>query len=144
MLVKLTSEQVSKNWPAIRKAIEASLPPISVGAEDRMNRILEAIINDYAHCWFNYNKDDQLDVVVVTSFLSDEITGIKNLFIFAMYGMMAERRSWLEGLKTLVRFARGHGCDQIVAYSDIDSVIKFVERVGGDGDFRLIRIPVKE
>ena len=144
MLVKLLPDQVAKNWPAIRKVIEIALPPISKGAEDRMNKVLEAIINNHAHCWFSYNKNEQLDGVMVTSFLSDEITGIQNLLIFSVYSLNIERRSWLEGIRTLIKFAKGNGCSQIVAYTNIDSIIKFVEHLGGSADFRLLQIPIKE
>ncbi len=144
MLIRVFPNQIADEWPAIRKAIENSLPPLSSGAEERMDNILASLLGGYLHCWYSYDtKTDKLDGIVTTTITSDEVSGITHLLIFSVLGFNISRRSWLEGLRTLIKFARGKGCKDVVAYSNMDSVINFVKALGGKTDFKYLEIPLE-
>jgi hypothetical protein len=142
MIVKLLPDQVAKHWKPIRRAIEESLPPVSEGAENRMEKILEALMIGEMQCWISHNSEGRVDNILTTSVTHDKISDTKSLMIFSIFGFDTDIKSWGEGLTTLVRFARGKGCSRIIGYTKIDSVAKFVERIGGDASYRFVTIPI--
>jgi len=143
MLVRVMSDQICANWEPIRQAIEVSLPPVSPGAENRMDKILEALISGDMQCWMSADKEGNAEAVVTTSVVIDGISGTKSLLIFSLYGMDVNRVSWVEGLKGLARYAKSVGCDKVIAYSNVDSVINFMYKVGADIQYRLISLDLE-
>lgn len=144
MLVKLLPEQISRNWKAIRYSIEQALPPISIGAEDRYDRILMKLLNGTMQCWVNYNKEQtQMNAIVTTTFTGDDVLGVKNLLIYSMYGMGFSKKDFGSGMLTLFRFAKANKCNRIVAYSDSDEIISLVNRLKGDTSYTFISLPVE-
>lgn len=142
MLVKLLPDQISENWEPIKSAILNSLPP---GSEDsKPQQILESLLAGDMQCWFYYDKSEVLKSVLTTYIIQDKVTGNKNLFIFTLYGLDLSRRDWLEGLKTLIRYAKGQECNSILAYTQVQGLIDFISRIGGSADFTLLNIPVKD
>lgn len=143
MLIRLLPEQVANCWEDIRVAIEASLPPVVGMQSDRMQNILEALLLEELIAWISVDKDKVVDGVVVTSFMVDKNSGTKSLLLYCLYGYGEIcRSSWEEGVETLRKFAKHSGCHRVIGYSDVPSLIKWVEKVGGETRYRFLSIEV--
>ena len=142
MMVKLTTEQSIKFWPLIKSAIEDSIPSIA-GDEPKFSNILKSIILGEMQVWI-LASSDAVKAVTVTSFTYDTGTGAKNLLIYALraFGEMT-RRDWAEGFVTLKRFAKSSGCSHITGYTENDGLIRLAERLGGEGRYVFITIPIE-
>jgi hypothetical protein len=148
MLTKITPDQVASMWDVIRDAIEKSLPPISSEDKNRMNNILTSLLCGKSHCWMSYVKNEDKNIfegLLITRIIYDDISDCKNLLIYCIYGYeFVGRSSWTEGLKTLVKYAAGLGCSNIVAYSSVPSIISLIDKLGGDTSFKFIKLPLSK
>ena len=144
MLVKLLPEQISVQWDMIKPAIIDSL--LSAHENVDTNEILTSLLNGFSQCWVSTRRDNERDVIegliitMITKSLFDEG---KNLLIYSLYGYsMDNKEAWEGGFRTLATFARADGCSRITGYTNVSSLIKLVEKLGGDIDQRFISIPV--
>lgn len=145
MLVKLLPNQVADNWEFISHAIEGALPPFAPEAGDRMSKVLVALMSERMECWCSVNTEGVIDNVVTTTVSMDDCSGMKNLVIYSVYGVgetSMNKRSWLEAYKTLSDYARGRKCNRIVAYTDSPSIIKLVEKLGGEARYTFVSVPI--
>lgn len=148
MLVKLLPDQISRFWDIIQYAIEESLPPIAGDDEDRMNKILMSLLGGKSQCWASYVKDGDVprfEGIVVTRILYDDVSDTRNLLIYCLYGYeKVSRSAWLNGLKTLVKFAASKNCYRIIGYTSEPFIVKTVERLGGEAKYTFVSLPVGE
>ena len=148
MLTKLLPEQVSKLWDIIKYAVEQSLPPIVGEHPDKMNRILSSLLSGKIQCWASYvrnEKSTKFEGVVLTEMLYDEASCTKNLLIYCLYGYEdVANDSWINGVKTLAKYAKGQGCNQMLAYTDVPYMIKMTEKLGGEAKYTLCTFDVKK
>lgn len=148
MLTKLLPDQVSKFWDVISYAMEQSLPPTVGENPDKMNNILMATLSGKLDIWASYKKVDKVNKfegILATRIIYDDVTCMNNLLIYAIYGYdLVSKTSWLEGLKTITKYAKSQGCSLIVAYTNSEKVIKVVNSLGGDTSFSFISFRVDE
>jgi len=131
MLVKLTPEQIAREWEAIKTAVVNSLPPIAAGAEDRTSNILNSLLIGQLHCWVGTNDANRIIAIIITSVVSDSASGIKSLLIYSMYSFAnLTDRDWAEGFVTFKHFAKSIGCNRICAYTEVPKIINLFKRVG--------------
>ena len=143
MLIRLLPEQAARYWDDVKVAIEESLPPIVGMQSDRMSNILKSILTDEIIVWVSAEKDKNLSGIVLTTFTFDKPSGTKSLLIYCVYGYgEINRTSWIEAAETLRKFAVSQGCNRVIGYSDVSSIIKFVEGIGGETKYRLLSIPI--
>lgn len=143
MLIRLLPEQAAKHWEDIKIAIEESLPPIVGMQSDRMSNILKAVLTDEIIVWVSAEKDKNISGIVLTTFTYDKPSGTKSLLLYCVYGYgEINRNSWIEGAETLKKFAISQGCNRVIGYSDVPSIIKFVESIGGETKYKLLSIPI--
>jgi len=146
MLIKLLPDQIAKFWDVIKYAIEESIPPIATWTPNMTNKILSSLLCGGAHCWISYiieGEQRKLEAVVVTKILYDDISDTRNLLIYCLSSYETNMgSSWLNGLKTLVKFATSKGCKNIVAYTDVPSIIKIVKKLGGETNQTFISLPL--
>jgi hypothetical protein len=147
MLLKLLPEQVAKNWETFKDAIEASLPPVVGQASDRMNNILKSALIGKVECWVSFQNEDglrKIDALILTTFTGDDISGTKNLLIYTFYGYgELSQKSWEEGCVAIFKYAKSRGCCRVIAYSDKDSIISGIKRMGGNTDYTFISVPLE-
>lgn len=147
MLIKLLPDQAVKYWEDIKVAVEESLPPTVGMQSDRMSNILQALLTDEVTAWVSVEEREDANIVtgiVLTTFTFDKISGTKSLLIYCVYGYSeATKDSWLAGGDTLAKFAKSEGCHRIIGYTDVNSIIKYVERIGGDTRFTLVSLPME-
>jgi len=145
MLTKLLPDQISKFWPIVKYAVEQSLPPVVGEHPDKMNRILSSALCNHIDVWVSYTKgeDNKFEGIVLTEILYDEASGTKNLLIYCLYGYdLVSNESWMQGLVNLVKYAKAKQCNQIVAYTKEEVIIKLVKRLGGETDYTFISFDV--
>lgn len=142
MIVRLLPEQVSKFWPIVKYAIEQSLPPVAGEGPEKMNSILSAALSGSLDVWASYKRSDdqvQLDAIVVTKLLSDNISGINSLLIYCLYGYeKISDDNWKEGFEALATFAKDNKCSRIVAYSSAPVVVEWAKRLGANTEYTFI------
>ena len=111
-----------------------------------MGRVLGALLSGRAQCWASYirNKENiKFEAIVVTRIIYDDISGTKNLLIYCLYGFREiNKDSWMRGLLSLLKFAKGKGCLQVIAYTNIPYVVKKVESLSGSSSYTFIRFDV--
>ena len=148
MLTKLLPEQVSKFWDIIKYAIEESLPPIAGENPDRMNRILTAALSGSVICWASYTREEgtsKFEGILITKLLYDDVSDTRNLLIYCIYGYESvSDSSWLDGLKSILKYAASKRCNQIIAYTTSPYIVKLVNDLGGDSSYNFISFNVNE
>jgi len=149
MLLRLTPEQVSERWDSIKYGIYDALPPYSGEREELMNEILISILCERIICWLSYIIDDegikQVDGFVTTAIVTDPISKTRNLLLYTVmrYGNEIER-SWAEGHVALSKFGKSKNCENIIAYTNSNAVLKRAKAAGGDISYQLIFIPLQK
>lgn len=146
MLTKLLPDQIAKFWDIIKYAVEESLPPIVGESSGKMQRILTSCLDGSLEVWISYIRTEsatKIEGIVVTEFTYDKSSGTKNLLIYCLYGYEnINKDSWLQGLVTLKDYAKGRGCNQIVAYTEVPQIIELVKKLGGEARFTYITFNV--
>lgn len=144
MLVRLLPEQISVQWDMIKPAILESLHSAHESADT--NETLTSLLNSSSQCWASIRRDNGRDIIeglVITMVTKNLFDKEKNLLIYSLYGYdMSNRDAWEGGFRTLAIFAKSEGCSRIIGYTNVPSLIKLVESLGGDTKQRLISIPV--
>lgn len=146
MLTKLLPDQISRFWDVIKYAIGESLPPIAGESPDKINRILMSLLSSKAQCWASYTvieEQRKFEGIVVTRIVYDDMSDTRSLLIYCLYGYeKVERGSWLSGFKTLTKYAISRGCERIVGYTDLPSIVKIAERFGGEARYAFVSVPL--
>lgn len=143
LLLRTLPEQVSKRWDKFAPLLEKSLPPTVTARRQRMANVLRAILTEDLQVWVYYNEQSQERYVVSTQIKVDEISLGKDLLIysFTSIGQITPREVRV-GLEVLAEYARGNGCNSIIAYSADDRLVKFAESEGAKANYKLIQIEV--
>jgi len=148
MLVRLLPEQAAAQWDDIKLAVEGSLPPIVGGASDRMSNILTGILTDEITVWVSVEVDNELNNkitgILLTTLIMDGPSKTKSLLLYCLYTYKNTlKESWESGLNTIKKYAETLKCDRIVAYSDVESIVKFAKHAGADTRYTFISFPLK-
>ena len=117
MLIRMTPEKIAEFWAILKPAIAESLPPIAAQAESTMFNMLTRMVSAEMQCWVSVRDNTIIDGVVVTGVAEDFFSGSLSLLIYAFYSSRMGKESWLEGVETLKKYARGKGCTMLSAYS---------------------------
>ncbi len=131
-------------WDFFRVAIGSSLPPVAeVESEARMNNLLNAAVSGVLQIWLISKKDGDKSKpygVMTTTRSDDAISGTKSFLIYTLYSIdgQLDRELIFESIDAMIEYAKRTGCDNIMAYSAVDSVINLAERFGGTANFRLL------
>ena len=144
MLVRLLPDQVANNWDIIKVAVAEGGPPTVVTDPNKLNNLFESLLIGRMVCWASMLNDEEMEGLLITTVQEDKISGARSLMVYCIYSFTSASTdlTWQEGLAKIMRFAITQRCDQIIGYTTNDSIIKFVERVGGDASQRFITIPL--
>lgn len=144
MLIKLLPEQISQHWDVIKDAIEYSLNPVVGESPHKMNNILMSLLDGSMQCWVAVEGDDYNKITgnIVTKINFDDASQTKGLLIYSLYAEGSSEQEWLKGYETLRKFAAANGCTRIVGFTDVPSLIKFTNRIGGEARYTLVSLPV--
>ena len=145
MLLRLLPEQISEQWDTIKPTIEESLRSACEDAD--MNEVLTSLLNASSQCWVSSRKADNggniIEGIIITIITRDLFGEGRNLLIYSLFGYSMEtKEAWRGGAKALALFAKSTQCSRITAYTDVPSLLKLVENLGGTANQRFISIPV--
>ena len=128
MLLRLTPDQVSDNWPLIKIVIDELLGEDEV----RDMKILQLMISEIMHVFSSYEKNSgRFEAIIITSFAFDEIISQKSLIIYGLRAFnRVSKNSWEEGFTGVQNFAKGMGCQKIVAYTKDPMVVNLGKKFG--------------
>lgn len=148
MLTKLLPDQISKMWDLLRYCIEQSMPVNIEMHPNKMDKLLMSALNGKLEVWAAYRKEEDKVVfegILVTRFVYDDATDSKNMLIYALYGYeKISEDTYLNGLKTIIKYAHANNCYQIIAYTDRENVVELVNQLGGDTSFTMVSFNVKD
>lgn len=143
MLLLLMPEQISPYWEDIKEGIEKTLPP---GVPDRSQRILTGLLSGSVQAWISYHREDDKTIVdgaVLTRIIEDDIDGTRDLLIYCLWATDKTHEStWTEGLKALLDFGRGKGCNRAIAYSDVPVIIGLTKLMNGEALYMFLTWPI--
>lgn len=145
MLIKFLPEQVAKHWHKIKEAVVlGSADSVKIDETEKLNNILDKILVGSMICWISVDsKTNQIDGVITTTFLEDDISGEKNVLIYSLTSIgNSNMDSWKEGLQTIQKYTKSIGCKRLIAYSKDPLICRFVESIGGSCDFRILELPL--
>lgn len=146
MLVKLTPDQIASNWEFLKQNIFIN-SPLEVGIEvkSRLNNILQLLLVDELQCWAAVRKvelESKCDILgfALTQVLENNITGSKNLLLYSAVGFNDSFtiNMWRSFLLTLVRYAKGQGCNTVFAYTNNQGLIDLAQKLHGDVSQRMV------
>jgi hypothetical protein len=139
MLLEMLPEQVANAWGILERLIGNALPPLAERSERKMNNILTSLLLGKATCWMSYKEPNEVDTIVVTMIVVDDLSDTKSLLIYCANALKIMDGDVYEGIiKTLSKYAKGKGCEKIVGYISNPKLIKMVEKYGGDCSYQLM------
>jgi hypothetical protein len=145
MLVQLLPDQVAKYWEQIKFAVQSSFPPTATATDLNMNKVLTALLAGSLVAWASVDKESKKIVAIVTTTIMDDAcSDSKNLLIYSLFGLSnIGKDNWTDGYETLMKYAKGKGCNKLVAFTKVDLIKKLAKYYGGDTENTLISIDVK-
>lgn len=144
MLIKLLPEQIPTYWDEIKEGMLRTIP---TGVPDRASKILNKLLLGSAQCWLSYHRSDsgepEIDGVIITVIVEDQVHDMLNLDIYALWSIgKTTQESWIEGIEALKKYARKKGCSRVIGRSNVNSILEFVRRAGGQAEYTLIAFDV--
>jgi hypothetical protein len=142
MLVQMLPEKVSEYWDQIAPIIEKALPNITASTVAGMANVLRAVMLERAHLWV-YEVDGKSKFVMLTTFMQDPITGQTSLFIYSLTSLrQLVPEDWNNAYQTLSKFAKYHGADRVIAFTNNKQIISYINSNGGRATETLIELEV--
>jgi len=145
MLVRLTTDQISRFWDIIKYSFEQAAPPIALVSPEHSANLLEDLLVGTADCWISFQRENgnKIDGVVITKVVTDEASKTRNLLIYSLFAyVMTNKKSWTEGLRSLARWAKSKRCYNIIGFTQENQIISLVNKLGGNTDTTLIMFDV--
>ena len=148
MLVKLLPEQVAEFWDIIKFAVEESLPPIVGDHPDKMNRILSSLLSGKTECWASYRRGEEGTVfegICLTKIIYDDASDTRNLLLYCIYGYEKTlEEAWMEAFRSVAKYAKAKGCNDIVGYTDVPYLIEKAKLFGGDTSYTFVSFNINK
>ena len=144
MMTLLIPEQISRRWSTIRQSMEQALPAGTRNTVDLSGNVLSMLLGGRMQCWI-FHEGSTVIAIMTTMINKDECDGTNVLFIYSFYGFTnIEGKHWIEGTRTLMRWAAKNRVSRLTAYSSALPIIKIAQKLGGDTSQTLIVIPVTD
>lgn len=147
MLIRLLPEQIASNWDFIKSQIVDNGPLETANGVDKHINILEALLIGDMHCWVEAVENDNrftIRALLVTQILENSCAGVRNLLIYSFVGMLEAftLRTWQQAFLALAQFARKENCQNIIAYTSNQNLLRLAERFNGDVSQRVAIFPL--
>ena len=147
-MLKFYPDQVVRHWEKIGNAIEQALPPIadSRRSDERMNKVLESILAGKMeiHVFVVYEDEKPTVYAIMSTALTQSVDSEnKELLIYSLYGSHLITKDVLfEGIELIKKYAKSQGCSAISAYTNVEGLKVFFDRIGGNSSFTYLRLEV--
>lgn len=141
MILQIMPDQIPSYWDEIKEGLGRALPS---GGPDRRDLILQGMLLGTIQMWIIYRKENDGYIVeggTVTAVIDDVIHDTKNLLNYATWAIEGEeisKDSWFELLESLKNYARSKGCNRLVAFTEIQSIIRFASVTGGEAKYTFV------
>jgi len=136
-------EQVSRYWEDIKEGIERVLPS---GPPGRSQGILTGLLVGNVQAWISYQRVEGKTIVdgaALTKIKDDEIFGVRDLELFCLWAIEKTHEStWTEGVKALLAFGQGKGCNRLVGWTDVPFLKEVIKDNGGEAKYTFLTIPI--
>ena len=144
-LLKLFPDQVARYWHELGPMVELTLPPTADGS--RMTNVLQAILSGRFEMLQYYDQNESGEAKIIGLAVVGIVDNIdyssKDLLIYAVYAYgQSSRQEVVDGFRLLVDYAKGVGCDAVVAYTNLPGLVKYIKRLGGQADYTFLRLEV--
>ena len=138
-LIQLTPEDISNDWEAISEAISASLPPTTNG---ELGNAMNQLLSGEMKCWVLYSEEEPWVLGTIIP-IKEPVSGIENLLLYSVYGYKPINLGiWTMLLSKLKSYAKSKGYKNIIAFSNVERIIRLIGTLGGDASFRLLKMEV--
>jgi len=148
MLTRLLPDQIANFWDIIKYAVEQSLPPIVGESPDKMDRILSACLSGKIQVWASYRREEEGTVfegICLTKIIYDDASNTKNLLLYCIYGYESTlEEAWMHAFRAVSKYAKKHGCNDIVGYTNVDYLIEKAALFGGDAKYTFISFNINK
>jgi len=142
MLIKLTPDQCMKYWDLIKEDTLGALPPTVVITEETLTKMQENLLISKIQFWV-VEVDGKILGSITTEIIFDDIVGTKNFLIVALNIYNHVSPSEVSScLNTLKLYAKGRGCEQVIAYTNQQKIKDIVVKYGGDISYTFLTIPL--
>jgi len=139
--MKLERDQVAAYWEMITKTL--IVDEFIEYDQTYLNNMLERFLKGILVCWIAV-KGQEAKAVIMTG-LEVDPGGVRSLLIHNLYGVTnISLADWKQGFEKLSLYAERQRCKFIVAYSDVQRLIKLAEAFGGETSSRVLRIPINK
>ena len=143
ILLRLTSEQISKYWEDIKTVVEHSCPPSTEVSEEGYNLLLHNLLSGAAQAWV-MTKDGSVKGMLLTLLQNEMILGTKILLIIGALSYEGIGNDlWLASIETLKKFGKVHGCKCLTAFTKVKRVIQVAESLGWDISWTFIKLDLE-
>ena len=144
-LLKLFPAQVAKYWNELGPMVEQTLPPSANGS--RMTNVLQAILSGRLEMLQYYDQSESGEARIIGLAVVGIVDNIdyssKDMLIYAVYAYgQSSKQEVVDGFRLLVDYARGIGCDAVIAYTNLPGLVKYIKRLGGQADYTFLRLEV--
>lgn len=131
-------QQIAEYWDSIKRAILDSYPPTTKSSPYYLKNILEACLVDNLQVFAMTDITQKIIYgYTVTMIQQDDITGHKNLLIYAMRTWNApNRKEYAQMYKDLIVWKNACGCDGISCYTEEEQVLNLFKQMN-DGKVKV-------
>lgn len=139
MTIQLSADQIARYWDALKWVVAGAVDePVD------SNTLLGLLLAGKAQCWVSLNEERRIGLVGVTMLTSSQLSGEKDLLLYALVAQRrVPREEWEDAVRVLRAWAKKQGCRRVVAYSTLESVRNMVEKELGGGCVYFLTIPVE-
>lgn len=152
MLIELTSEQVSRDWPVIRFSIEKAMP-VTAGPLSKTEylNLLTQLLNGNMKCLVlahrnTATKKVEIFGVVVCSVSVEPATTARFLHIYSFASLVDSIpvSAWKTNFQQLKEYARANACEWIEAISENTGLVHLAASLGANTAAKYVRFGMEE
>lgn len=150
--VRLSTHQVAEFWDVIRGVIVESIPPITYASDEKLSKLLQALLEERMQCWMTSEitelseEEDHLKTycILITTIQEEVCSEARNLLIYCAYAFkQTTEQIRIDIFNVIKEFAQRSRCHRIVGYSNQHSFIELVKSLpGGHADYVFLTVDV--
>lgn len=141
MIIKITPDQVTKNWEMIKYALVRGDLIEESHRQSVLNEILHALLSETAQCFFRIDSEDRriIAIMITRIKISDQNLN-KHLYIQCIYSFRQVKMiDWQEDWNYIITFAESNSCKYIQADSINPKIFHLMEHLGAHEVFRTFK-----
>jgi len=147
VLVRLTSDQISRFYDDIEAGVRAAVPPVAGEAPEAIQNVMESMIMGLMEVWMLCEAKEEgppeVYAMAVTRRCEDVCSRTVTLLIYALYGYsLIPEHIWQDGLDTLRKYARSIGASHIGGFTSAHRIRDVAKQLGGNVDTWYIKLEV--